>query len=79
MQAAQLRFAQDIVEEDGDFCEWGAWLFIFLLEGLLARRPASFFHSGLQIACIQPARVQIVDPHVTLGPFPEDDWDAGRN
>lgn len=43
MQAAQLRFAWDIVEEEGDFRECGAWLFIFPLEGLLARRPASFF------------------------------------
>lgn len=49
MQVVQLRFAQDIVEDDGDFLELGrgepmlTWLFIFPLEGLLARKPASFF------------------------------------
>lgn len=48
MQVVQLRFARDIVEDDGDFLqlgrgERGAWLFIFPLEGLLAGKPASFF------------------------------------
>lgn len=47
MQVAQFGFAQDIVEDDGDFLELGrgecgVWLFIFPSEGFLNRELASF-------------------------------------
>lgn len=78
MQVAQLRFAWDMVEDDGDFLSVGPGSSSSSLRVSWPENQPSFFHSGLGIACIQAARVPIVDPHVTLGPFPADDWDAGR-
>lgn len=52
MQVAQLRFAWDMVEDDGDFLSVGPGSSSSSLRVSWPENQPSFFHSGLGIACI---------------------------